>query len=287
MKRVLLIVLLAVFVFSVGTLAVTLYQYRIGDEFYDQAASEYLTEGSAPDSGKEQTEDAAGETEQTPETEEAEKREPVLAPVVVDFASLREVNPDVTGWLYCEDTVINYPVLHGADDDMYLHHLYDGSYCYGGSLFVEAENLADFADYNTIIYGHNMRNGTMFGTLDEWADQEYYEAHPVFWLLTPERDYRVDILAGYTTSAYSDTYTIFGGEGPELDAYLNAGLEQSVIETGVAPEPGSRYVLFSTCAYVFDDARFVLHGKLVPLDSAGGLYRELPAEDAVKEERNP
>ena len=116
-----------------------------------------------------------------------------------------------------------------------------------------------------------MLNDSMFGTLENWADQTFYEEHPVFWLLTPEQDYRVEILGAYTTSAYSDTYMIFQAASAALDRYLETMLAQSEIQAQAKPEAGNRYVLLSTCAYAFGDARFVIHGKLVPVNSAGGV----------------
>lgn len=254
-KSIVLAVLIFIFVISAGTVAVTLYQYHKGASAYAQVADRFLSE-----------------REPAPPQDEEQPLE--LAPIEVDFEALQQENPDITGWIYCEDTVINYPVLHGADNDMYLRHLYDGQYSINGSIFVEAENARNFTDYNTIIYGHGMMDGSMFGSLESWKEQDYYEAHPVFWLLTPQQDYRIDIMGAYTTSAYSDTYMIFEQDGPALDAYFENVLPQSEIAAKAAPEAGSRYVLLTTCAYTFTDARFVVHGKLVPVDSAGGIAIE-------------
>ena len=194
----------------------------------------------------------------------------ILAPIKVDFKSLKEVNDDVRGWIYCQDTIINYPVLHGETDDTYLRHTYDGEYNIAGSIFIEALNDPDFNDYNTIIYGHHMSDGSMFAGIDYWGEQSYYDEHPVMWLLTPKRDYLVVLFSGYTTSAYSETYLIFDEPSEEFTEYIKNVLEKSDFETDfVLPEDG-HYVLLTTCAYVFDNARHVLHGLLIPADSAGG-----------------
>ena len=91
----------------------------------------------------------------------------------VDFESLRESGPDIIGWLNLPDTVINYPVTQTDDNEYYLHHLYDGTYNKVGCLFADYENKADFSDRNTIIYGHNMRDGSMFAVLNEYDEQSY------------------------------------------------------------------------------------------------------------------
>ena len=283
-RRILVIVLSAVFLFSGGTVLVVLHQYRESRESYDSAAAAYTRpnpaaeavpsvgagNGAAGAGGS----PAAGETPAAAAGEapapEAEPPERVLAPITVDFEALRAVNADVAGWIYCEGTAINYPLLQGPDNDYYLHRSYDGSRNAAGSIFVEELNRPVFADANTILYGHNMRDGSMFAALQNWADQSFYEAHPVLWLLTPERDYRVELLAGYTTSADSETYSIFAEPGPELDAYLTAALGRSDFRAAVSPAPGARWVLLSTCTYLFESARYVLHGMLCPADSAAG-----------------
>ena len=85
---------------------------------------------------------------------------------------------------------------------------------------MEAANRPGFADANTILYGHHMKDGAMFASLEKWADQEFYEEHPVMWLFTPKQDYKVILFSGYTTSANSEAYTIFSDSGKELEEYL-------------------------------------------------------------------
>ena len=111
----------------------------------------------------------------------------------------------------------------------------------------------------------------MFASLKKWFDQAYYEAHPVMWLLTPEQDYRVEIFAGYLTTAESDTYSVFYEPGQALENYLNWAKRWSAFASDVETEPDGHYIVLSTCAYSSDDARTALHGKLVPIDSAGGI----------------
>ena len=193
-----------------------------------------------------------------------------MAPIEVDFEALRKVNPDVIGWIYCPDTVINYPVMHGETNDTYLHHSYDGTYNASGSIFEDARNGRGFVDPVSILYGHHMASGAMFATLDLWQAVDYFYEHPVMWLLTPTRDYKVELCSAYNTSAYSDTYSFFTAHDFAFAEYLRMVLSSSVIRTGAEADPNANYILMSTCAYVFEDARSVLLGKLVPLASAGG-----------------
>lgn len=259
MRRIMMLALLLVFLGSGLMVLRTLDRYRAEDRVYEEAAEEFLREGE--DSGTEGQTGSAGE-------EAAE-----CAPIQVDFDALLEVCGDVTGWIYCEDTPINYPVVQAQDNDYYLRRSYEGVSSTAGSIFVDANNARDFADNNTIVYGHHMKNGSMFACLDKWEEQGFYEEHPVMWLLTPTQDYKIVIFSGYTTAATSDTYQIFQGPGQELDQYLEACVALSDFKADVELDREGRYVVLSTCAYVFTDARHVLHGMLVPVDSAGGVAR--------------
>ena len=270
-RRILLAILLAVFVFSAGMAAWIRHQYEESERLYTEASAAFTrpapvrTPKPAPEAAAE-----GGSISEAP-AEPEEAHIPLYAPIEVDFDALRKVNPDIVGWIWCEDTVIDYPVAQGEDNELYLHHSYDGSYSASGTIFAEAENRRDFADANTILYGHHMKNGSMFASLDRWASQSYYEEHPVMWLLTPTQDYQVVLFSGYTTSAASGTYSVIAEPGPALAQYLEQALAQSDFQAGVTPEPEGKYVLLSTCAYVFNNARYVLHGMLIPLDSAGGV----------------
>lgn len=258
-RRIIMLVLLGVFLFSGVSIITVLHQYKISDQLYGDIAERYTLQ--VPDKGGE----AQAPTEETDVPGSIE-----IAPITVDFEGLWSMNEDVIGWIYCEDTPINYPIAHGKDNNQYLRHSLDGSYNSAGTIFTEEENRPGFVDSNMIIYGHNMNDGSMFAVLDEWKEQEYYESHPVMWLLTPEQDYKIVLFSGYTTPATSDTYTVFEGPCKELDTYLENGREQSDFTADVELDGNAQYVLLSTCSYVFDNARYVLHGKLVPVDSAGG-----------------
>lgn len=195
---------------------------------------------------------------------ERAKAEKIVPPIAVNFWGLREINPDVVGWLYSEGTTINYPVLHGRDNDYYLKHLMDGSYNADGAIFVDFQNQPEFADGNTIIYGHNMKDGMMFAELLNYADQAYYEEHPILWLLTPSQNYQIILFAGYTTDGNSNTYTIYSSVDEALYTYGKERVQKSDFQTDVRLKKGDRLVVLSTCAYSEENARYAVHGILRP-----------------------
>lgn len=185
--------------------------------------------------------------------------------IEVDFEVLWETNEDVVGWIYCEDTPINFPIVQAEDNDYYLRRLIDGTWNSSGTLFADYRNAADFSDSNTIIYGHNMKNKGMFGTLSNYKEQSYYDEHPIMWLLTPDGNYKVELIAGYVTSSTSEIYSI-GNTEEEMFALAEQSIEKSTFASDFQVSQVDRFVTLSTCSYEYDNARYVLIGRLIPLD---------------------
>ncbi len=189
------------------------------------------------------------------------------ASVKIDFNELWQINPDVVGWIRFDDTdavSIDYPILHAADNDTYLRtDLYGDSHT-SGSIFLEAANSSDFSDIYNIIYGHNMRNGTMFGTLRKYRDNEgFYEANPYFTIYTPRGAYRYQIF-GYTNiDEDSDIYRVGFAPDGNYQQLINSMLASSMYDTGVVPTISDRTVTLSTCTSAGDDYRFVVYGVCV------------------------
>ena len=262
-----MIVLAAVFLFCGGTVAVVQHQYNVSKRLY-RAASDTFTSAAAEEADPEQT-PAPEESAVPSRLNDGIYRLPEKAPIKVDFAALQKVNPDVDGWIYCPGTVIDYPVMHGLSNDTYLHHSYDKTYNASGSIFVDERNQRYFADPVTILYGHHMASGAMFATLQWWQLGSYREEHPIMWLLTPEQDYKVELYSAYTTSAYSSTYEI-PVAGSDPSDYIWMAENSSDWHINPDLDPAAHYIVMSTCAYIFEDARSVLHGKLMPVMTAGG-----------------
>lgn len=184
------------------------------------------------------------------------------APIKVDFDYLKEESEEIVAWLYLEGSIINYPVAQAADNQYYLNHLPDGTQNSSGTLFVDYRNSDDFSDWNTVIYGHNMKNDTAFGTLDLYKEPEYYAENPVMWLLTPEETYKLELIAGYVTPSDSQVYLQDLTQEQQMKVVMEA-VEKSTFDSGIVPLPGDRFVTLSTCSYEYSDARYVLIGRLI------------------------
>ena len=266
-RRVLMIVLAVIFLFCGGTVAVVQHQYNVSKRLYRAASAEF-TESTALGTQKKNN----GQPEKTiPLPNDGIYRLPEKAPIKVNFEELKKVNTDVDGWIYCPGTVIDYPVMHSLSNDTYLHHSYDGTYNASGSIFIDERNQRNYADPVTILYGHHMASGAMFATLDWWQVKSYYDEHPVMWLLTETQDYKVELYSAYNCSAYGDSYMIPPYSGEDTATYITKAASHSQYPTEVVMDPNAHYIMMSTCAYIFEEARSVLHGKLVPVMSAGGI----------------
>ncbi len=174
----------------------------------------------------------------------------------VDFDTLQSVNPDIRAWLYMSGSSIHSPVLQAEDNSTYLYRLADGSSNAHGSLFIDCRNAGDFSDWNTLIYGHNMKDGSMFGGLKKYRKQAYYDAHPEMTLFTPEKTYRMEIFAAVTTDVSAAVYRVPAAR-EERDELVQWAQRNSEIECDVSIGTEDRIVTLSTCTGGEDD-RFVV-----------------------------
>ena len=182
----------------------------------------------------------------------------------VDFDALREINPDVIGWLYYEGTPVDYPVVQGTDNDKYLHTLFDGTWGFFGTLFADCITEAPFRQFNTIVYGHHMKDGSMLATLNKLKDQSWCEDHPRFELVTPEGKYHLEIWAFLNQPSDSEIYTTNFHDTEQQAAYLSMVQNLAQYTTGVSVSADDRLVILSTCAYEYDEARYIAVCKMVP-----------------------
>ena len=182
----------------------------------------------------------------------------------IDFEALRAINPDIVGWLYYENSPVNYPIVKGEDNDKYLHTVFDGSWGDCGTLFVDCVTDSPFKQFNTIVYGHHMRDGSMFNCLKRLKDPDYCKEHPQFELVTPEGKYHLIIWAFVNPPSDSDIYTtnIYDEEAQASYLEYSKGLADYITSIDVAP--GDRLVMLSTCAYEYNEARYIAICKMVP-----------------------
>ena len=262
-----LIVAIAVFCYAAFNLYHIYTEYKKGTDEYNQIEEMAVTERDADSA------EVAGPSAQ------------IKPPIEVDFDKLKSVNEDVVGWIYVDALPdISYPIVKGKDNQTYLHQTYEKNYNFAGTIFVDYENSGDFSDCNTLVYGHNMKNGSMFGHLKKFReDDKLYKQDKYFWILTPERNYRYEIITTYTTGVNSDTYTLFKGPGEEFEKYLETIKGYSEIQTDDTDLTiKDRIVTLSTCTGN-ESTRFVVQGKRVDAEDADGAATNT---DSTADEEN-
>lgn len=196
------IICIILLIILIGIVAV--WGYRIIVE--NRANSKYEEIQNTVNSAAKQAETEAviieTETEEETETETEEVQNAFDIPEKnLDWASLYAENKDIYAWIYIPGTQVDYPVLqNAADDTYYLNHNIDGSYGKPGCIYTEKINSKDFTNYNTVLYGHNMKNGEMFGCLHDYEDKTFFDENPYVYVYTEEKTYVYEIFAAYTAT---------------------------------------------------------------------------------------
>ena len=228
--------------------------YKVGDDVYQEAESEFVQIHPPV------IDTTTDSTEGTGAVEEEGPKIPWYEMASVDIAGLKAKYADVVGWIFFEDGLISYPVMHSHSNDTYLYTTYNGTESIGGSIFVEATHSGDFTDTHTLVYGHNMKNLSMFGRLKHYRrNNDYYENHQYFQIFLEDEILRYRIFAYQEVSVDSFVYKEYFNNAKELgDRLLQISMRKTDIEI---PEDG-RIITLSTCTA--DDAhRFVVSAVLV------------------------
>ncbi len=185
--------------------------------------------------------------------------------IQVNLAKIKKTYPGAIGWLYCPDTPIHYPVMQYSDNDYYVHRLPNGTENPAGSLFMDCRHKSDFTGFGQVIYGHNMKNRSMFGSILDYRKDGYFKEHPYLFYFTETSVYRLELFAGVHTIADSEYY--YPPEKMENRAeYLSKLKKRSVFQADVSVTGDDKIMILSTCSGATgQDKRFILVGKLVPL----------------------
>ncbi len=282
-QGILLLVIIAVFCFSLYKVITIVMEYREGRKEYEVLEGFVKIESNSirvDRLEKEETEtveedsakpDPEADKESQKGDGQDQKKDKIelfyhdnFPNVQVDYASLTNMNPDFVGWLYIPGLSISYPMVLGADNDYYLTHTFQKTENSAGALFLDQATVSPFADYNTVVHGHNMKNGSMFGKLKNYyRDTQVYADDPYFYVYTPGNNYKYFIFSYYVTDAASDSYQLPNTE----DAYRT--YKDYVAKQGVYQEIAkipevAPIVTLSTCyGDTYTDLRLVVHGILI------------------------
>ena len=280
-SNILLYVLLAVLIAGIGFSGWKLYgilrgYYEASSEFHSLSDTYKVTSDAAetePDPPADTSSPYADETGRGEPLEEPAEEPKIIfqsvgleCPFSVLFEKMWETSRDVAAWISSPGTAIDYPVMHGATNETYLHANWKGSYSSAGSIFTSYRCSGMLDDLSTIIYGHNMKDGSMFHSIKSYSSQTYYEDHPYLWYVTPEADYILYLVAGLVVSTSDELYSIPSSE-EEVQEFITEAMERSdftadYVVSGLDADAiagsAKRMVVLSTCSYEFNNARYVL-----------------------------
>lgn len=265
MRKYLRFLLLMVFLVSTALLLRQFLHRSAGEDSYQRALA--IAQGSPEKSAV-----------PAPVRESASPSGPVLVPApveddpemdalaLIDLQALREINPDVLGWIRIPGTSIDYPLMQGEDNDFYLNHTWEGEKYVVGSIFLEHRNSPELDDYNTIVYGHSMNDGSMFAGLKSYGEKHWLDGHPYVYVVSDGGVYRYEIFTVYRASLDSPTYGLSFHQ-PETKAnFLAHALEESLYDTGIIPHPDDRILTLSTCTGNSYTERWVVQARMKMMD---------------------
>ena len=271
-RLIVMLAALAVFLYSGYTLYGFYKEYKKSSDEYDNLENSYAVDQKQESENIDNLEDddalqsISGQEVRKVLEDGEEKTLPVLKNPI-DFTQLLSVNSDIVGWLRIRALDISYPVVQGKDNDYYLHRTFEKTDNFAGCLFVNSYNMGDFTDQNTIIYGHNMKNGSMFGKLKNFSDPEVFKKSRYFWIFTPDFIYQYRIFSASVVDKTGLTYQISFTDD-EFDQFISRAYSNSVVDNqGVTVTKEDRIVTLSTCTGD-DSTRFVVMGKLAQIYAA-------------------
>lgn len=229
-------------------------------EWMDAAAQRRLEESLAEAARQTEAETEPLETE---EETEAETEAPYVSPI--DFAPLLATNPDTIGWIRVPDTKIDYPIVQSPDNQYYLHKDFEGKDSVYGTIYLDADSKSDFSGWNNPIYGHHMKDGSMFKDVVKFKNQDFFESHRYFEIYTPERTIHLKTLGCY----YSDSNGIVRKTTFKSQSSFDKWVSERLAPCSFAEVPeqpfDSMFVLV-TCSYEQNDARTLLFAAEVDED---------------------
>ncbi len=181
----------------------------------------------------------------------------------IKLAPLKAENPDVVGWICIPGTRISYPLMQGEDNEYYLKRAWNGRRSSAGSIFLECKNNPNLLDFNTIVYGHHMANGSCFASIMSYKKEEFRQKHPCVYIVTEGDLRRYEIFSAYEAPIDSETYRIRIADDEKKQAALDYYIQSSLWEAELVPEQGSYILTLSTCTGTGKyDTRFVVQAAL-------------------------
>lgn len=229
LRKIILVVAILVFCYSAGMLIKIFLEYKQGVDNYNHIRERVL------------------DTEQTTAFQFAD--EEIEIPFVYNHQELLSINPEGIGYIYIPSIDIRLPLVQGTDNDYYLEHTFDGTENNSGCLFEDYRITGGLSAGNVIIYGHNLKNNSMFAPLLKYQDEAFYfsDNNDTFLIYTEDKLKQYRIFSVYVSDSISDTYSFNFGSQAALQKYANTMKAKSIYDTGVDVDNISQVITLSTC----------------------------------------
>ena len=195
--------------------------------------------------------------------EEQPAEEGTLYHSPIDFESLLAINQETIAWIHFETMEINYPIVQGTDDDYYLHHGFYKEENKCGCIFMDTEASPDFSSDHSFLYGHNMKNKSMFAKLNDYAEESFFQENKTFLIYTPTETRRYEIYSCYIAELGMDSFTYSFDDKESYAGWQKTVKGRSLYDTGVTPDPAEPTVTLMTCTPKGSNYRFLVHGRLI------------------------
>ena len=258
-KMSIIIALVAIICFSVWQIiSKSIYEKKAKEEYEKLSQYTEVTENVIP----KDVADPVVEPKIDEESIEIVEVESVSSDFFVNFPELNTINPDLKGWIVINSVGISYPLVQGEDNEYYLEHSFEKEELSAGCIFVDYENSGDFSDLNTYIYGHNMKNKTMFGSLKNIIDDEsLLEADPYIYIYTPEYKLTYKIFSYYIARYDSDRFELIETQ-KELEVYESVAMDLTLAAFD-NEYSGNKIITLTTCnGAPGSPSRLIVHAVL-------------------------
>lgn len=192
---------------------------------------------------------------------------PEAAQYRAKFEALKQINPDIYGWITIDDSEVDYPIVRGKDNVYYLDHAYTGEYMIVGSIFADYRtNDSIMANYNTVLYGHNMENGSMFNIVEQMTEDEELFDTARIEVCTPDGIYIYAPVSVYETNAYDQYFRMRFANVKEFTDFADSLLEKSVYKRTAEFTETDRILTLSTCTNEAFSGRYAMHARLIDVE---------------------
>ena len=186
----------------------------------------------------------------------------------IDFNSLSEINDEIYAWIYVPGTNIDYPVLQSRSDDFfYLDHDVYKNYLFAGSIYSEVCNLRDFSDRNTVLYGHNMADGSMFATLHRFEDKDFFDENRYIYIYQPGRKITYEIVSAYNYDERHIMNSFNFADDSVFQSYIESVMKPHAVGANVYDDIqldlGSKLITLSTCLNGYEEGRYLVQGVMI------------------------